>query len=104
MHLFLDNSLCSLKQLSFNSSSQPFLLGLFAITERNNKVQDKWVKCPTCRQHTDVGNIAYADDGQSETSTSSVLHTTERREMSEASVMVQGSYGTKVCVLLSSIL
>ncbi|KAM1069775.1 hypothetical protein ACFX13_001692 [Malus domestica] len=69
---------------------------LFAITERNNKVQDKWVKCPTCRQHTDVGNIAYADDGQSETSTSSVLHTTESREMSEASVMVQGSYGTKI--------
>ncbi|KAM1311606.1 hypothetical protein ACFX1Q_008782 [Malus domestica] len=50
----------------------------------------------TPAQHTDVGNIAYADDGQSETSTSSVLHTTESREMSEASVMVQGSYGTKI--------
>ncbi|KAM1020391.1 hypothetical protein ACFX13_042366 [Malus domestica] len=62
---------------------------LFAITERHNKVHDKWVKCPTCRQHSDVGNIAYADDGQSETCASSVLHTTESREMSEASVMVK---------------
>ncbi|KAB2596410.1 E3 ubiquitin-protein ligase SHPRH-like [Pyrus ussuriensis x Pyrus communis] len=53
-------------------------------------------KCPTCRQHSDVGNIAHADDGQSETCASSVLHTTESREMSEASVVVQGSYGTKV--------
>ncbi|KAL4386995.1 hypothetical protein GQ457_09G025140 [Hibiscus cannabinus] len=29
-----------------------------------NKSQNKWVMCPTCRQHTDVGNIALADDRQ----------------------------------------
>lgn len=73
---------------------------LFAITEwrllNDKKVQDKWVKCPTCRQHTDVGNIAYADDGQSESSCSSMLHATQSREKGEASITVKGSYGTKI--------
>jgi len=33
--------------------------GLFAMTEKrlqNNKLHN-WVMCPTCRQHTDFGNI-----------------------------------------------
>ncbi|XP_062092301.1 uncharacterized protein LOC133798119 isoform X2 [Humulus lupulus] len=72
---------------------------LFAMTEqrilRDNKVHDKWVKCPTCRQHTDVGNIAYVDDSQSESSNSSMIHTIEGLENSAASIVVQGSYGTK---------
>lgn len=67
---------------------------------RDNKVWDKWVKCPTCRQHTDVGNIAYVDDQQSESSTSSLSHTIEGLENSAASIVVQGSYGTKVYFLL----
>lgn len=80
-------------------SSHLFLLGLFATTERllnGKKVQDKWVKCPTCRQHTDVANIAFADDGQSESCSSAGLHAIQSREECEASIMVQGSYGTKV--------
>lgn len=77
-----------------------FLLGLFAMTEwrllRNNKGQDKWVRCPTCRQRTDVGNIAYVDDRQNESSNSSPLQTLQDNEKCEASIVVQGSYGTKV--------
>ncbi|PRQ59652.1 putative DNA helicase chromatin regulator PHD family [Rosa chinensis] len=72
---------------------------LFAITERllnGKKVQDKWVKCPTCRQHTDVANIAFADDGQSESCGSTGLHAIQSREECEASIIVQGSYGTKI--------
>ncbi|PON48604.1 Cdk-activating kinase assembly factor [Trema orientale] len=72
----------------------------FAMTElrirRENKVQDKWVKCPTCRQHTDVGNIAYVDDRQSESSDSSLINTIEGLENGAASIVVQGSYGTKI--------
>lgn len=84
----------------------PFFLGLFAITERrevdDNKVQEKWVKCPTCRQHTDVGNIAYVDDRQSGSCNYSSQNTNQACEKSEASLTVQGSYGTKVGLPLSS--
>lgn len=70
------------------------------MTERrllhDNKVQDKWLKCPTCRQHTDVGNIAYVDDRQNESSNSSLLQTLQDNEKHEASIVVQGSYSTKV--------
>lgn len=57
---------------------------------RDNKVQKEWVICPTCRQRTDFGNIAYADDRQN------MLHLVQGCEKSEASTRVQGSYGTKV--------
>ncbi|KAL6127971.1 hypothetical protein ACLB2K_071332 [Fragaria x ananassa] len=73
--------------------------GLFAITERllnGKRVQDKWVKCPTCRQHTDVANIAFADDRQSEPCGSERLQAIQSREECEKSIIVQGSYGTKI--------
>lgn len=65
----------------------------------DNKVQEKWVRCPTCRQHTDVGNIAYVDDRQSESSNSPPLPVIQDHEKCEASIVVQGSYGTKVFFL-----
>lgn len=75
-----------------------FPTGLFAMTEQ--KLQDskfhKWVMCPTCRQHTDFGNIAYAVDRQNESSDSSMLHTIDSSEKHESSITVKGSYGTKV--------
>ncbi|XP_019456201.1 PREDICTED: E3 ubiquitin-protein ligase SHPRH isoform X2 [Lupinus angustifolius] len=71
---------------------------LFAMTEK--RLQDSkspnWVMCPTCRQHTDFGNIAYAVDVQNESSNSSVLHTIDSSEKCEASISVKGSYGTKI--------
>jgi len=72
--------------------------GLFAMTEKrlqNSKLHN-WVMCPTCRQHTDFGNIAYAVDAQHESSDPSVLHPIDSSEKFEASISVKGSYGTKV--------
>lgn len=55
-----------------------------------------WVMCPTCRQHTDFGSIAYAVDAQNESSNSSMMSTVDNCEKCEASITVKGSYGTKV--------
>lgn len=89
-------------------SSYFVLLGLFGMTEQrilqDNKIQNKWVKCPTCRQHTDVGNIAYVDDRQSENCDSSLLHTTDGPENWGSSILVQGSYGTKVYFLSANLM
>lgn len=52
--------------------------------------------CPTCRQHTDFGNIAYAVDAKNESCDSSMLHTMDGCDKCEASISVEGSYGTKV--------
>jgi len=74
------------------------LSGLFAMTEKRlqHSKTHNWVMCPTCRQHTDFGNIAYAVDSQKESPNSSMLHTINNCERHEASITVQGSYGTKV--------
>ena len=77
--------------------------GFFAMTERkmhDNRFQRKWVMCPTCRQHTDFGNIAYADDRQDNTCSSAMLDAIQGCEKIEASLGVQGSYGTKVYLLI----
>lgn len=87
-------------------TSNLLLTGLFSLTERrvnDHKLQPKWVICPTCRQHTDFGNIAYADDRQNESCSSSVRHTNQSHEKHEASMIVHGSYGTKVCNLLNAL-
>ncbi|KAI5555096.1 hypothetical protein BDE02_19G058500 [Populus trichocarpa] len=69
------------------------------MTERkmhDNRFQRKWVMCPTCRQHTDFGNIAYADDKRDKSCSSAMLDAIQGCEKTEASLAVQGSYGTKV--------
>lgn len=71
---------------------------LFALSEQrlqHSKTRN-WVMCPTCRQHTDFGNIAYAVDAQKESPNSSMLHTIDSYEKHEASITVKGSYGTKI--------
>lgn len=75
-----------------------FCTGLFAMTENRlqNSRHHNWVMCPTCRQHTDFGNIAYAVDAQNESSNPSMLHTIDRSGKCETSISVKGSYGTKV--------
>ncbi|GAB4832074.1 hypothetical protein Ancab_006094 [Ancistrocladus abbreviatus] len=73
---------------------------LFAMTEQRvalPKLQDKWVMCPTCRQHSDFGNIAFADDRQNRSSI-------QRGETLEESVTVKGSYGTKIEAITRRIL
>lgn len=59
--------------------------------------QSKWVLCPTCRRHTDFGNIAYVDDGQDTSCDASFQHA---ENSCEASVTVKGSYSTKVNFLI----
>lgn len=54
---------------------------------------NKWVMCPTCRQHTDYANIAYADDGRNASLISSSLACDP-----ETSITVEGSYSTKVFI------
>lgn len=62
------------------------------MTERGSIHENlqKWVMCPICRQHTDVRNVAYADDRQNGSSSD------QDHKENEASLAVQGSYGTKV--------
>lgn len=70
---------------------------LFAMTEQriiHGKFLHKWVMCPTCRQHTDLRNLAYADDGP-KSCDSTPIHPFQG-ETTEASMNVQGSYGTKI--------
>lgn len=67
----------------------------------DNKVQNEWVMCPTCRQHTDIGNIAFADDRQNKSCDSAMLNGVQGHEICEESLTVQGSYGTKVSFLLN---
>ncbi|XP_019079923.1 uncharacterized protein LOC100248506 isoform X2 [Vitis vinifera] len=102
-----DDEACPVCQEKLSNRRMVFQCGhviccncLFAMTEKrlvhHGKFQDKWLMCPTCRQHTDVGNIAYADDRQTKSCDSAELHTVQSVEKSEASVIVQGSYGTKI--------
>lgn len=69
------------------------------MTERKSvqETLQKWVMCPICRQHTDVRNIAYADDRRNSSSSD------QDHKDNEASLVVQGSYGTKVSLLASKI-
>ncbi|XP_020226329.1 E3 ubiquitin-protein ligase SHPRH [Cajanus cajan] len=100
-----DDETCPICQEKLGSQKMVFQCGhltcckcLFAMTEQrlqNSKLHN-WVMCPTCRQHTDFGNIAYAVDAQNESSNSSVLHTIGSSEKCEASISVKGSYGTKI--------
>lgn len=72
------------------------IAGLFAMTEKrlslHGKPQVNWLMCPTCRQHTDCRNIAYAVEGRNKSYPSSYIVS----ENYEASINVQGSYSTKV--------
>ncbi|KAF6143028.1 hypothetical protein GIB67_041096, partial [Kingdonia uniflora] len=65
---------------------------------------DKWVMCPTCRQHTDLINIAYADDRLVETSNSTIPSSFSGYDKPEASIHVVGSYGTKIEAVTKRIL
>ncbi|XP_038722963.1 E3 ubiquitin-protein ligase SHPRH isoform X2 [Tripterygium wilfordii] len=89
----------SIQKMVFQCGHATCCKCLFAMSERktqNDKMQSKWIMCPTCRQHSDFGNIAYADDRQNESCDCGMLHTIQGCEKCEASIIVQGSYGTKI--------
>nr|TKR75458.1 hypothetical protein D5086_0000285000 [Populus alba] len=97
-----DEEACPICQEKLNNQKMVFPC-FFAMTERkmrDHRFQRKWVMCPTCRQHTDFGNIAYADDRQDKSCCSAMLDAIQGCEKTEASLAVQGSYGTKVYFLI----
>ncbi|XP_061339196.1 uncharacterized protein LOC133285897 isoform X2 [Gastrolobium bilobum] len=108
-----DDQTCPVCQEKLGNQKMVFQCGhvtcckcLFAMTEKrlqHSKIHN-WVMCPTCRQHTDFGNIAYAVDVQNESSNSSMLHTIDSCEKCEASMSVKGSYGTKIEAITRRIL
>lgn len=49
----------------------------------------KWIMCPTCRQRTDLENVAFVVEKHSDKAEKST-------EDQESTISVQGSYGTKV--------
>lgn len=107
----LDEETCPVCQERLSNQKMVFQCGhvtcckcFLAMSERRNnyhgKSREKWVMCPTCRQHTEFGNIAYVDERQNKTPDASV-HTFES---SEASVTVNGSYSTKIAAVTRRIL
>ncbi|KAI3720920.1 hypothetical protein L2E82_31919 [Cichorium intybus] len=64
------------------------------------KPDKQWVMCPTCRQHTEHGNIAFVDDEQTKPPDVSV----PAFKTSDASVTVHGSYSTKIVAVTRRIL
>ncbi|MED6124025.1 hypothetical protein PIB30_055145, partial [Stylosanthes scabra] len=108
-----DEETCPICQEKLGSQKMVFQCGhltcckcLFSMTEnrlQHSKVHN-WVMCPTCRQHTDFGSIAYAVDAQNESPNSTMSNTLDNCEKSEASIIVKGSYGTKIEAITRRIL
>ncbi|GKB02305.1 E3 ubiquitin protein ligase SHPRH, partial [Tanacetum coccineum] len=67
-------------------------------TNLHGNSHNKWVMCPTCRQHTEYGNVAFVDDNKSPDASVSTFRS------SEASVTVRGSYSTKITAVTRRIL
>uniref|UniRef100_A0A7N0TH89 E3 ubiquitin-protein ligase SHPRH n=1 Tax=Kalanchoe fedtschenkoi TaxID=63787 RepID=A0A7N0TH89_KALFE len=108
----VDEGTCPICQENLSSRKMVFQCGhitcckcFFAITEMRvrNGTQPKWVMCPTCRQHTDEGNIAYVDEGKTSPCNFATLNSKEC-DSSEDSIAVQGSYGTKIEAITRRIL
>lgn len=56
----------------------------------------QWVMCPTCRQRTEYENIGFVNDGKTGVCDSVMPSSLEGHNISEVSMAVSGSYGTKV--------
>ncbi|XP_074582865.1 uncharacterized protein LOC141839101 isoform X2 [Curcuma longa] len=68
----------------------------------SGKNQRKWITCPTCRQRTDFENIAFVDEKQN--GSDFRPNSSEPKVVSESSIIVQGSYGTKIEAVVRRIL
>ncbi|KAK4351223.1 hypothetical protein RND71_030536 [Anisodus tanguticus] len=93
----IEEDTCPVCQEKLNNQKMVFQCGhvicckcLFAMTEKrlalHGKPQVNWLMCPTCRQHTDCRNIAYAVDRQNKSYPSSSIVSGNN----EASTNVQG--------------
>ncbi|EEE67827.1 hypothetical protein OsJ_25598 [Oryza sativa Japonica Group] len=50
----------------------------------------KWIMCPTCRQRTDLENVAFVVENQRGNADREI------EDLAESAISVQGSYGTKI--------
>ncbi|XP_068668548.1 uncharacterized protein [Aristolochia californica] len=66
--------------------------------------KEKWIMCPTCRQRTEYGNIGYVDDRQSKACDSVMPNVLQGAGVSDISLHVEGSYGTKIEAITRRIL
>lgn len=71
------------------------------MTEKANNVQvkkshQKWIMCPTCRQRADTEHIAFVDETKNKPGSMSTLNSLQQKCLSEDSVAITGSYGTKI--------
>lgn len=66
------------------------------------KYGQKWIMCPSCRQRTYFENIAYVVEKKNKETSPTSLNSHQTKNVSESSITVKGSYGTKVlsCSLL----
>ncbi|KAL6980868.1 RING-type E3 ubiquitin transferase [Sarracenia purpurea var. burkii] len=104
-----DEEACPVCQEKLTNQKMVFQCGhvtcckcLFVMTEQRLVHDGKFSKrvmCPTCREHTEYGNIAFADDRFNNSESSF-----QGRENSEASITVHGSYGTKIEAITRRIL
>lgn len=74
------------------------------LTVSYGKSQGKWVHCPTCRQRTDFGNIAFIDDRQNKSGDHDIPIKFQDHDKSEICLQVKGSYGTKIEAITRRIL
>ena len=58
----------------------------------------KWIMCPTCRQRTDIENVAFVVEKTWDKPEKST------EDLAESTISVQGSYGTKVSCNLITLL
>ncbi|KAL5991335.1 hypothetical protein ACLOJK_012242 [Asimina triloba] len=86
-----------------NLSNQKMVLQcLVEMTEKikvqngKSKSQGRWVMCPTCRQPTEYGSIAYVDDHQNKVGDDGLHNIFKGDGTLESSIRVKGSYGTKI--------
>ncbi|CAM8970633.1 unnamed protein product [Rhodiola kirilowii] len=109
----VDEETCPICQENLSNRKMVFQCGhitcckcFFAISDMRLRhgTQAKWVMCPTCRQHTDEGNIAYVDDGKMRPCNLATLISYKECETSEDSIGIQGSYGTKIEAITRRIL
>ncbi|PWA98308.1 Helicase, C-terminal [Artemisia annua] len=107
----LEEEMCPVCQERLSNQKMVFQCGhitcckcFLGMTERwknlHGKSHNKWVMCPTCRQHTEYGNVAFVDDMQNKSPDASV----STFRSSEASVNVKGSYSTKISAVTRRIL
>nr|CAD1829183.1 unnamed protein product [Ananas comosus var. bracteatus] len=62
----------------------------------SGKYGQKWIMCPSCRQRTDFENIAYVVEKKNKETSPTSLNSHQTENVSESSIIVKGSYGTKI--------